>query len=74
MKDLFKHFLDCLMAFAISFLSSILATDTITTRGVLIGFLSALLIMIIKFREYYADIMLEKNTGVCIQQTKTIFF
>jgi hypothetical protein len=70
-QEVIKHGIDCLMAFAIAFLSSVLATDSVTFRIILISLMSAILIGIIKFREFWnAEVM--KDCKVI--KVSTIFF
>jgi len=62
------------MAFAIAFLSAVLATDEITFKVVSISLMSALLIALIKFREFWiAEVLAEKNKTASVK-IPSIFF
>ena len=52
-KELLKHGIDCLLAFAISFLSILGATGTITWKDVGVAIIPSLLVGIIKFRDVW---------------------
>lgn len=53
MKELIKHIVDALLAFGISFLSATLALNEITWKGLLIAGCAAMLVCLIKFRDYW---------------------
>jgi len=62
-----KHIIDCGMAFAISFLSILAATGTITGKDLLVALIPSLLVGLIKFRDFW-NIQLNPKTP-----TPTIF-
>ena len=50
---IFKHLVDCGMAFAISFLSILAATGTMTGKDLLLALIPSLLVGLIKFRDFW---------------------
>ena len=69
MKDYIKHLVDCSLAFFIAFFSSILASDDINTKIIIISFSASALIGLLKFREYWNNQILG-----CKEKVHTIFF
>lgn len=52
-KEITAHIVDCLLAFAISFLSILGATGTMTLRDTGLALIPSLLVGLIKFRDWY---------------------
>lgn len=48
-----NHIVDCILAFAISFLSMLAATGEITLKYVLIALIPSLLVGLTKFRDFW---------------------
>jgi hypothetical protein len=71
MKDWVKHVVDCILAFAISFLSAIAATGMIDYKNLMIALIPSLLLGIIKFRDYWNTQLVPKKYQV---KPMTIFF
>ena len=63
MKEWMKYFVDCALAFGISFLSTTLATSNINLTTIIINVMTGLLIALIKFRDYWqSHLPKSKNT------------
>ncbi len=52
-KELFKHLVDCILAIAISFISTTLAAGQIDGTTILINGMTGLLVGLIKFRDVW---------------------
>lgn len=68
MKHIVKHIVDAGLAFGISFLSATLALDEITMKAVIIAGCAAMLVCLIKFRDFWNTELLNPKT-----RTPTIF-
>lgn len=72
-NEIIKHIVDCGLAFAIAFLSAMLATEEMNIKIIGISIMSALLVGIIKFQQFWTNEVLKDCTNK-VNTLPTIFF